>query len=67
MKDSRFMLCLIPRSWILAFRTRLDFVESCDLQELCSYLDQTKPPGFILNRDTKVDRGQGLKLIFDAR
>ncbi|CAG8139906.1 unnamed protein product [Penicillium salamii] len=51
MKDSRFMLCLIPNSWIVTIGTRLAFLRSCKLREFCSLLISIKPLGLIFQRD----------------
>lgn len=49
MKDSRFMLCLIPNSWMVSLKTKSDFAGLCKLRKFCSHLVSAKTPRVIWN------------------
>lgn len=50
MKDSRFIVCLVPKSWIAALKAQPDLAGLCKLRKFCSCLISTKTPGAILKR-----------------
>lgn len=50
MRNYRFILCLVPNSWILPLKSKSDFAEIDNLRELCSHLLSAKTPGAIIKK-----------------
>lgn len=51
MKDSRFILCLVPHSWgIASLKTESDFAGLDNLRKFCSSFVSAKSPGEIFSR-----------------
>lgn len=50
-KDSRFMLCLVPNSWIISLKMNPDVSGHYDrLQQFCSSLISAESPGVVIGR-----------------